>query len=664
MAEGRIAQNEGELKLDEKELNITFNIDETRINIAGEIPPLRDTSGTFKLSGQRMEVGVKQGAAFFPSGRSVALNGGDFIIPDVYTKPLIAEMKIEVGGEADAIAELVTYKPIQALQKTPFVPGDFTGPLTAQVGARFGLVTDQHPPPPLWQVEMQLEDVTVTRPIAGRGVSNLSGTFRVDNEQAVLDADAVVEGAKVKIALTEPVDSKSKVKRKREISGTLDAAAREKLTPGLSKIIFGPMDVDLVIDEADVQHVTVDLTKARLSLPWIGWNKGAGIPAEVRFTSDINDSVTTIKDFAIAGDGFGARGNLQVDGAGIVNAKLSNVRLAQGDDFNVAIDRRKGIHVVTLSGAAADIRPILAQMKSGSNGDGGAGDDITIQGQLGRVAGFNGEVLSNVNLVYSERGQQIDDINLSAVTGSGQAVVARLAKSGADNILELTTGDAGSLARFADIYSNMRGGLLNMKLRDRGGRSWRGSIDIRKFQLVGEQRLQSMVSTPAGQDGRSLNQAVTPRYRRQHGAFRARFCPACPRPQRHSGRWRRSQGNRCRRDFPGNRARRQRHHGHDGHLHARLRLEPNFWRAAVDRRLARQWPRPWPARHHLQAQRPIQPAEADDQPAFDHRARRLPQHLRVSIKRPAQWPAFEICLGVRRLRRGEPGYASSCRATA
>lgn len=519
VAEGRIAENEGELKLGEKELNITFNIDDTRINIAGEIPPLRDTSGTFKLSGQRMEVGVKQGAAYFPSGRSVALNGGDFIIPDVYTKPLIAEMKIEVGGEADAIAELVTYKPIQALQKTPFVPGDFTGPLTAQVGARFGLVTDQHPPPPLWQVEMQLDDVTVTRPIAGRDVSNLSGTFRIDNEQAVLDADAVVEGAKVKIALTEPVDSKSKVKRKREISGTLDEAAREKLTPGLSKIIFGPMDVDLVIDEADVQHVTVDLTRAKLSLPWIGWNKGAGIPAEVRFTSDISDSVTTIKDFAIAGDGFGARGSLQVDGAGVVGAKLTNVRLAQGDDFNVAIARRKGVHVVTLSGAAADIRPILAQMKSGANGNGGSGDDITIQGQLGRVAGFNGEVLSNVNLVYSERGRQIEDINLSAVTGSGQAVVARLAKSGADNTLELTTGDAGSLARFADIYSNMRGGLMNLKLRDRGGRSWRGSIDIRKFSLVGEQRLQSMVSTPAGQDGRSLNQAV----RRDIDVSTARF---------------------------------------------------------------------------------------------------------------------------------------------
>ena len=71
----------------------------------------------------------------------------------------------------------------------------------------------------------------------------------------------------------------------------------------------------------------------------------------------------------------------------------------------------------------------------------------------------------------------------------------------------MTTSDAGAFARFTDIYRNMRGGLLNLRLRDRGANSWRGTVDVRKFSLVGEQRLQSMVSTP-GQDGRSLNQAV------------------------------------------------------------------------------------------------------------------------------------------------------------
>src|SRR5690606_17310140 len=102
------------------------------------------------------------------------------------------------------------------------------------------------------------------------------------------------------------------------------------------------------------------------------------------------------------------------------------------------------------------------------------------------------------------RGRQIEAVDLSAVTGGGQALVVGLKKNGADNILELTGGDAGAIARFANIYSNMRGGLVNLKLRDRGGGSWRGSVDIRKFSLVNEARLKSIVSTSAGADGRSL----------------------------------------------------------------------------------------------------------------------------------------------------------------
>ncbi|WP_018239781.1 DUF3971 domain-containing protein [Ensifer sp. BR816] len=515
--EGRIAESGGELKLNEDELNINFAIDDTRINIAGEIPPLRDTAGHFELSGERMTVEVRGGAAFFPSGRSVALNGGDFVIPDVYSKPLMAEMKIEVGGQADAIAELVSYKPIRALQKTPFVPEDFTGPMTALVGARFGLVSNQKPPPPIWQAEMQLQKVSINRPVSGRQIADLSGRMRIDNTQAVLDADALIDGAEMRIALTEPVDAKANVKRTREISGTLDNAARRRIAPALSGIVSGPVGVEVSLADDGSQTVKADLGEAALSLPWIGWNKGAGIAANAEFTVTKSDALTEISDFRIQGDGFGAEGELRVDDDGLASARLRDVRLASGDDFAVTVERSKGGHVVSLTGSSADIRLPLARAKGEADSD----DDgkVKINARLDRVVGFNGEVFSNVSFAYSTRGQEIDDVDLSAVTGGGQAVVARLVKSGPDNTLELTTGDAGALARFTDIYRNMRGGLLNLRLRDRGAGSWRGTVDLRKFSLVGEQKLQSMVSTSAGQDGRSLNQAV----RRDIDVSTARF---------------------------------------------------------------------------------------------------------------------------------------------
>lgn len=507
---GRITRTVGPIDLNAEELSVQFNIADARVNLAGDIPPLRDAAGVFKLKGEHLDVEIERGTAYFPSGRSATVNGGNFVIPNTYEKPLIAEMKLDVGGQADAIAELVSYRPILALQRTPFKPEDFSGEMTAQVGARFGLVTAQKPPPPQWQAQMLLNGVTVNKPIAGRSISDIKGTLRIDPNQAVLEAKADIDGGEMDISVVEPVGAASTVKRKREISGTLNDGELAKLAPGLAGIISGPVALDILINDNDQHTVSADLGNASISLPWIGWSKGAGIGAKATFSASTTDGVTQIDDLKLNGDGFGATGALVLDKSGLNSGAFSSVQLAKGDNYAVDIKRQKGGFAVSVNGSSADMRPVIDSLRSGSgDGDGnGDGKRISINANLQQVTGFHSETLSNVNLSYAARGKQIDGVDLSAVTDSGQAVVAKLTKNGADNILELTSGDAGSLARFANIYSNMRGGLLNLKLRDRGGSSWRGNVDIRKFSLVNEARLQSIVSTPTGADGRSLNQAV------------------------------------------------------------------------------------------------------------------------------------------------------------
>ncbi|WP_428428823.1 DUF3971 domain-containing protein [Pararhizobium sp.] len=509
---GRITRTVGPIDLNADELSVQFNIADTRINLAGDIPPLRDAAGAFKLKGERLDVEIERGTAYFPSGRSATVTGGDFVIPNTYEKPLIAEMKLDVAGQADAIAELVSYRPILALQRTPFKPEDFSGEMTAEVGARFGLITAQKPPPPLWQAQMLLNGVTVNKPFAGRNISDINGTLRIDPNQAVLDAKADIDGGEMNISVIEPVGSASTVKRKREISGTLNDGELAKLAPGLAGIISGPVALDILINDNDQHTVSADLGNASISLPWIGWSKGAGIGAKATFSASTTDGVTHIDGLKLNGDGFGAAGALVLDKSGLNSGEFSSVQLSKGDNYAVSIKRQKNGFAVNVNGSSADMRPVIESLRSGSgDGDGGGDGDgkrIAISANLQQVTGFHSETLSNVNLNYAARGKQIDAVDLSAVTDSGQAVVATITKNGADNILELTSGDAGSLARFANIYSNMRGGLLNLKLRDRGGSSWRGSVDIRKFSLVNEARLQSIVSTPTGADGRSLNQAV------------------------------------------------------------------------------------------------------------------------------------------------------------
>jgi len=510
LPKGRISNTVGPLQLNERELNVSFDIEDARVNLAGDIPPLRDASGRFSLKGKAMDVEIKGGTAYFPSGRSVGLSGGNFQIPDVHEKPLMAEMKIEVAGEADAIAELVSYRPIRALQRTSFKAEDFSGPMTAQVGARFGLVMAQNPPPPQWQTEMVLNGVTLNKQIAGRDISDIEGTLRVDQNQAVLDSKAAIDGMPMELSVVEPVGAASSVKRKREISGTLNSDAVRKMAPSLAGIVEGPVGVQVAIDETDKQTVSLDLDRASISFPWVGWSKGPGIGATAKFSVETQDGTTTIDDFSLSGDGFGARGEMQIDKAGLNTARFTSVRLAAGDNYSVNVARQKGGYSMSVQGASADVRPVLEQLRrpTDSTKNSGEGKSVAIEAHLDQVQGFHNETLSNVNFTYKVRGRDINGLDLSAITDSGQAVVAKLVTGDPDNTLELTSGDAASLARFADIYSNMRGGLLNLKLRDRGAGSWRGSIDIRKFTLVDEDRLKSMVSTPADASGRSLNQAV------------------------------------------------------------------------------------------------------------------------------------------------------------
>lgn len=175
LPEGRIAKNIGPLHLNDQELNISFDIADARVNLPGDIPPLRDAAGSFRLKGQDLDIDLKAGSAYFGSGRTVTLRGGDFTIPNTYEKPLMAEMRLDLSGNADAIAELASFKPINGLQRTPFKVEDFSGPVTAQVGARFGLVPAQNPPPPQWQTQIALDGIDLQTPIAGRTITNISG---------------------------------------------------------------------------------------------------------------------------------------------------------------------------------------------------------------------------------------------------------------------------------------------------------------------------------------------------------------------------------------------------------------------------------------------------------------------------------------------------------
>jgi hypothetical protein len=526
--QNRLSIEPQQVRLNGDELRIGFDVEDARMNLTGNIPPLRDVYGRLDMVGERVDVRIKSAGSFFPSGRMVKLDGGSLVLAKAYDKPLMADLVVDVSGTADALAELVSFKPIEALQKTEFTPGDLAGQVKGHAEARFGLIADQKPPPPVWKASVDLEQVDVKKPFDGRSVTDVTGKLLVDPQAARLEATANVDDVPMDVRATEPVGKGADpASRERVITAKLDNAARNKLVPGLGSILDGPILVELTWLGDRKQGVSVDLRSATLTVPWVGWSKGQGIGATAKFdlTSGDNNQ-STIENFVLAGDGFGASGELSVDRDGLQAANFSKVRLAPDDNVALTIRKAKGVYLVKATGSAFDARSLISILKQPDAGDatdgsgrGSAGPAVRVEGQLDRVVGFGNEALSGVSLVYSGNKGRVNGVDFSGVTGSGQAVVAKLRSPEGPRELSFTSSDLGSVVRFLDVYNRLSGGLANLRLTEIRAGSWSGNLDVRNVQVNNEERLQSIVSTPADAEGRSLNSAV----RRDIDVSSARF---------------------------------------------------------------------------------------------------------------------------------------------
>lgn len=497
------------LELNESEIQIQFDIENTRLNITGDIPPLRDAIAHFSLKGQKVDVTVSKATSYFPSNRSLAVESGRFTIPSTYAKPLMADLDLFVSGSADTIAEMANFKPINALKDTTFQPEDFKGNVKAQVNATFGLLSSQNPPHPAWAASLTLDNVSLAKPFANRQVADLNGALNIDNNVLRLQGNGKVDDVAMDINLTEPMRNNSQIAREFSLKAVIGNEETAKFAPGLSSVISGPITMQVDGKGETEQTIKLDLTKTSLTVPGIGWSKGPGIKADATFHMQSDQGRVSISDFELKGDGFGAKGNLELAQGGLVSADFSHMKLSASDDYAVQIKAAKRDYIVTASGKSVDIRPLIARIRSSEkSGSDDSAADVKINARFDQVIGFNNEALSNVTSSIFLRNGKLNSLQLDGITGSRQAIVAQTSAGGGRQTINLTSSDAGAIIRFTNIYSRINGGLLNIVFNTVNGNDWFGSVDMRNFSVANEQKLQDIVATPVGQDGRSLNKAV------------------------------------------------------------------------------------------------------------------------------------------------------------
>lgn len=493
-----------------EDYQVDYDFKNARVNIVGEIPPVRNAFGSMKLRGEEIIVDIDEGTSYFPSNRKMEITGGNVVIANTHAVPLMAEIDLNLSGWADAAAELISFEPIDALDEVGLEPDDISGLVDANVRASFGIIPSQNPPDPIWDVKLVLNGVDLKKPIEGYNLSNINGTLDVDLEKAVLEAKMKADGVNVTASITEPVGNSS-VEPARKLTGTINDKERALLKLGLDDIVFGDVGFDIIQIAENVDKVELNLRNSKIVSPGTGWVKSKGIAAQASFQLKQDGDDIEVEDFKFRGKGFSASGAISLDDDGMKSAKFSSVKLAPKDNYNFSLSRKSGGYKVTVGGEAFDMRPLITQIKANSEqvrkqSKSEASFDLT--GKINKVYGFGGEQLTNATMRYVEE-QAIPLLaEFTGRTKAGGSVAARLKGDAKDERITVASDDSGSFWRFFDIYAFVQGGSLDLVMTKSGDEPYKGDVLMRKFKVIGDERLKTLVSTRASEKERSLNEAL------------------------------------------------------------------------------------------------------------------------------------------------------------
>lgn len=493
----------------DEEVSGRFEIENTRFDTAGRIPPVRDASGAVEFHGTNVRITLSSGTVFLPSGRTVAASDGSLTVDDVKVHPVIGSLDIDVAGEAPAIAELASYEPIDAMSHVGIMPSDLSGTVTGNVKADVPLESGADKDSLSWLVALDYKDLSLAKPFDGQTVTAADGNITVDPAKAVISATGKLNGIPAEINLVEPLRQDG-LSRSRKVSLIIDDKTREAFMPGLSTLLSGTIKVAVDRNDDGSQAVSADLTNARLTIPWAGWSKGVGVPADVSFIMTGDGTAKTLSHFDLSGKSFGIEGRVQLDGDDLASATFDKVRLNRGDDVSVTVKRSSRNYAVTIRGDALDARSLIKQFTSDSDtaAKAAGSGSVSVDADVKSLTGFHDEQLSDLKLDYAVGGSRTGGLKASATARSGAAITIADTSAGGKRSLSMKSSDAGAVLRFLDVYEHMQGGAMTLALSSQGNGPLQGSLDARNFMVVDEPKLASIVSTTPVGDSRSLDQAV------------------------------------------------------------------------------------------------------------------------------------------------------------
>ena len=479
------------------EFSLSADYAGVRISAFGELPPITGAAGKFTMSGMGVVASLKAGKSVMGKSGSVPIETGSFKIADIGVRPNIAKLQITTSGQAKSLAAIADAKPLKVLSRINLTPNSITGNGTADIVAEFPLKQGLAYGDVKWNAIVELKKAASTEKVFDRIIQQADLLIEATPQQVRVNGVAMVDATKTKLALVEPIGN-SKVERQRSFAAELDEAARRKLGLVLDPVLSGTIKVDMKQFKDGSDKQTVDLEDAELGLPWVGWTKGRGIPANATFILRTVKGLKHLDDFYIEGTGFSASGKLVIDKNGLLRADFVDISLNDGDSFSLALERKGDAFNIDIMGLRYDARSLVNRLFH-ENGFGieQGGSSVIVNANLAEVRGFNGRALKNVEMSYGAKGGWLNHLSLRGAFSNANYLNVFAATTDGETEFEIDSTDAGGSLAFTAIYGKMQGGKMRARLARRGSGPFVGQVRATEFTVENEPRIKSLVSEPS-----------------------------------------------------------------------------------------------------------------------------------------------------------------------
>ena len=155
---------------------------------------------------------------------------------------------------------------------------------------------------------------------------------------------------------------------------TLDDAARKRFGIGLDEILGGTIGAQIsnIEDGSKGQHYDLDLRRARVNMPGLGWSKGDRRPGDPVLRRQAGrERLPRSRTSSSVGAGFGFTGSAKLDpDYGLDLRRCRAFRAAPGRFAELQADPQpKNGYAIVAKGASFDLKGVIDQIENGGDHD-------------------------------------------------------------------------------------------------------------------------------------------------------------------------------------------------------------------------------------------------------------------------------------------------------